>query len=78
MGVGVVLGDADATDGAAGPGNRERGLDGLLEADALEHRVGAVLRQLADALDRFLAALAHDVGRAEVLPKRGPLGVAAE
>ena len=37
-----------------------------------------MLRQLADALDCFLAALAHDVGGAELLPQRGPLGVAAE
>jgi hypothetical protein len=40
--------------------------------------VGAVLRQLADSLDCFLAALAHDVGGAELLPQRGALRVAAE
>ena len=73
-----MLGDADATDRAAGSGDRERRLDRLLETDAFEHRVRAVLGQLADALDRFLAALAHDVGGAELLPERGPLRVAAE
>ena len=38
----------------------------------------AVLCQLADALDRFLAALAHDIGGAELLAERDPLRVAAE
>ena len=73
-----MLGHADAADRAAGTGDRKRGLDGLLEADALEYRVRAVLRQLADALDRFLAALAHDVGGAELLAERDPLRVVAE
>ena len=35
-------------------------------------------RQLPDALDRFLATLAHDVCGAELLPERRPLRVAAE
>jgi hypothetical protein len=37
-----------------------------------------VLGQLADALDRLLAALAHDVGYAELLSERGSHRVAAE
>ena len=37
-----------------------------------------MLGELADALDGFLAALAHDVGCAELLSQRGPLRVAAE
>ena len=40
--------------------------------------MGAVLRELADALDCLLAALTHDVGGAELLPQRGALGIAAE
>ena len=35
----------------------------------------AVLRQLANALDRLVAALAHDVGGAELLAERDPVGV---
>ena len=50
-----MLGYADAADRSAGTQDRERGLDGFVEADALEHRVRTVLRQLAEALDRFLA-----------------------
>ena len=37
-----------------------------------------MLGELADALDRFLAALTHDVGCAELLSEGGPLWVAAE
>ena len=43
------------------------GLRRLLGADALEHGVHAVpAGQLADALDGLLAALADDVGGAEL------------
>ena len=52
--------------------------DGLLEAHAFEYRVRSVLRQLPDALDPILAALAHDIGSPELLPERRPRGVAAE
>ena len=53
--------------------------DRLLEADALENRMGAeAARQLADALDRLLAPLADDVGGAELLRERDPVGVTAE
>ena len=48
-------------------------------ADALEHRVGAeAAGQLLDALDRLLAALADDVGGAELAGERDPVGVAAQ
>jgi hypothetical protein len=51
----------------------------LLVADALEDRVGAEAAcELPDALDRFLAPLAHDVGRAERLRERDPVGMTAE
>jgi hypothetical protein len=40
--------------------------------------VRTVLRQLADALDRFLAALRHDVRCTELLSKRRALRIAAE
>ena len=73
-----VLGNADTTDRPTGAGYRQRSLDGLLEADAFEHGVRAVLGQLADALDRFVAALVDDVGGAELLPEPGPLRVASE
>ena len=33
---------------------------------------------MADALGGLFATLAHDVGGAEVLPERDPLGVVAE
>ena len=49
----------------------------LLEADALEHGVGAVAAgQLAHALDGLVAALADDVGGAELAARArcGPGG----
>src|SRR5581483_3416708 len=74
----VVLGHADTTDRAAGSGDRERRLDGLLQPDTLEHRMRAVLGELADALDCFLSAFAHDVRRAELLPEGEASRVVAE
>ena len=48
-------------------------------ADAFEHGVGAeAAGELAHALDRLVAALADDVGRAELPRERDPVGVAAE
>ena len=74
-----MLGHADAADRTAGPCDLERGDDRLLEPDALEHRVRAEpAGQLADALDRLVAALADDVGGAELLSERDALGVVAE
>src|SRR6476620_5160621 len=67
---GVVLGHAHPADRPAGSGDRECRFDGLLEAHAFEYRVRSVLRQLPDALDPFLAALPHYIGRAELLPER--------
>ena len=53
--------------------------DRLLVADALEDGVGAeAAGQLAHALDRLVAALADDVGRAELPRERDPVRVAAE
>src|SRR5216117_1632612 len=58
----LVVGDTDAAHGAAWTGNGDRGAHGLVCADALEDGVDArAAGQLAHALDRFLAALAHDV-----------------
>ena len=69
---------ADAPDRAAGAGDLDRGVDRLLGADAFEHRVHAeAAGQLADALDGLLAALADDVGGAELARERDPVGVAA-
>ena len=73
----VVLGNADAADRAARLGRSQGGERRLLVADALEHRVGAeAVGQLANALDRLVAALADDVGRAELLrrARSGPGG----
>ena len=51
----------------------------LLVADALEHGVRAESAgELAHALDRLLAALAHDIGRAELARQRDPVGMPAE
>ena len=67
VGIVVVLGNADASDGAAGARDAERRAHRLAVADALENGVGAEpAGELTHALDRFLAALADDVGRAEL------------
>ena len=48
-------------------------------ADALEDGVGAeAVGQLEHALDRLVAPLAHDVGRAELLCDGDPIGMTAE
>ena len=75
----LVLGKADAADRTA----RARDADGreyrLLEADGLEHGVDAeAVGELAHALDRLVAALADDVGRAELSRQRYPGRVAAK
>ena len=78
-GIDSLLRHADAADGAAGTDDAQRGHGRLLEADALEDGVSAEsVRQLAHALDRFVAALAHDVRRAEVLRERDARGMTAE
>ena len=77
VGICCVLRHADPADGAARPRDAERGDHRLRVADALEHRVGAVAAgQLAHALDRLVAALADDVGGAELAAERdrGPGG----
>ena len=60
---------------------RSRGVDRLhhrlLRADTLEHRIRAdALGQLLDALDAFVAALGHNVGRAKFARQRLPRVVA--
>ena len=63
----LLLRNADAADGAARPGDAERRAIDCVVADALEHGVSAeAAGQLAHALDRLFAALADDVGRAEL------------
>src|SRR5207253_3804602 len=63
----LVLRNTDAADRATRPGDAERRRHRQVMADALQHRVRAeAVRQLADALDRLLAAPADDVGRAEL------------
>src|SRR5438093_8929829 len=58
----LVLGSANAADGAARASDLERGDDRLLEADTLEDGVRAeAAGQLANALDRLLAALADHI-----------------
>src|SRR5437870_6104311 len=58
----LLLGKADAADGAARTDDTESGDGRLLVADALEHGMGAeAVRKLADALDCFVASLADDV-----------------
>ena len=65
-------------DGDSGPGDRDRSGDGPLRPDAFEDRVGSeTASQLPHALVRFLAALADDVGRAELFRQRHPVRVAA-
>ena len=58
--------DADVAHVAARAGGADRLHHRLLRADALEHRVGAdSLGQVLDAGHALVAALGHDVGRAE-------------
>ena len=74
----LLLRDADAPDGAPGADDCSAVTIDCL-ADALEHRVGAeAAGQLAHALDRLVAALADDVGRAELARERDAVGMAAE
>jgi hypothetical protein len=75
----VVLRDADAPDDAAGPRDLQRGVDGLFETHAFEHRVRTeTLGQVSNSLDGVLAALAYDVRGAELLPEPDPLVVVTE
>ena len=70
--------NADAPDRAAGPRDGHRRLHRLLGADAFQDGVDAeAAGQLADALDRLLAALADDVGGAELARERDAVRVAA-
>src|SRR5258707_5471606 len=73
-----VLGDAEPADDTAIDDGAERGFQGLLGADALDHLVGAVAAgQLPDLLGAFVAALGDDVGGAEVAAEVGAVGVPA-
>jgi hypothetical protein len=81
MPVGVFSFCGTPTRPTAPPGRAdfERADDRLVVADALEHRMCAeAVRQFTPALDRFVAALADDVGRAERLAQRDPIRVPAE
>ena len=69
VGCRVVLGTPTRPDAPPGRASAEGGLDGLPEADALEHRVRTVLDQRADLLDCFLSALS---GSTSVAPKSRP------
>src|SRR5207244_7847870 len=70
----LVLWDADAADCATGPSNLDCRELRLLEADALEDGVDAVVVcELAHALDRLVSSLADDVGRAELARERAPV-----
>ena len=74
-----MLRQAYPADCAAGADDAESRLDGQAVADALEDRVRAeAVRELADALDSLVAALAYDVGRAELLRECDAVGMAAE
>src|SRR5437667_4362882 len=74
----LVMRDADAAHGATGTGNPNRGTHRFLSADALNDGVDAeAAGQRAHALDRALAALAHDVRCAEPLRQGDPVGMAA-
>ena len=75
----LVLRHTDAADRATGPRDADRRGGRLLEAYALEYRVGAEpAGELAHALDCVLAALADDIGRAELARQGDPVLVAAE
>ena len=70
--------DADIAHIPARAGGTDRLHHRFLRADALQHRVGAdALGQLLDARDAFVAALGHDVGRAELACELLPRLVAA-
>ena len=59
--------DADAPDRAARADDAHRCVDRLLRADAFENGLDAeAAGQLAHALDRLVAALADDLGGAEL------------
>src|SRR5437763_1184201 len=74
----LVVGHADAADGAARAGDADGGRHGLVGADALEDRVRAeAAGQLHHARHGLVAALAHHVGPAELLRQRDPVRVPA-
>ena len=75
----LAMRDADDADGGAGPGDGERGRNGLRGADALERRVGAdAAGELEHSLDRLLAARLDDVGGAELTGDLLPPSVTTE
>src|SRR6266566_7816101 len=75
----LVMGDPNAADGATGTGNPKGGTHRFLSADALEDGVDAeAAGQLARAVDRALAALAHDVRCAELSRQGDPVGMVAQ
>ena len=73
-----MLGNTDAADRTAGPCDLDRGLNRLIEPDALEHRVNPEpAGEFLDPLDRLAAAFGDDVGGAELAGERDPVRVSA-
>jgi hypothetical protein len=71
--------DADDADGGAGPGDGERGRDGLGGADALKCRVSAdAAGEIEHSLDGFLSARLDDVGGAKLTGRLLPVSVTTE
>jgi hypothetical protein len=75
----LLLGKADAADCATRTDDPESSDRRLFVTDALEHGVRAeAVGELADALDRLVAALADDVGHTKLLRECDPVSVTAE
>jgi len=75
----LVMRNTDASDGAARPGDAERGVHRMLGADAFEDGIDAeAAGQRAHAFDSLLPALTDDIRCAESLCKRDPVGMAAQ
>ena len=74
-----MLGDSHAANCAAGTGELQRRIESLLKSDALEDGVRAeAVGELANALDRLVAALTNDVSSPELLAERDPSRIVAE
>ena len=78
-GHGLILGHANAADCAACTGNLYCYLHRLPVTDALEHGMRTVAAgELAHALDRLVATLAHHISGAKVARERDPVGMPAD
>jgi hypothetical protein len=78
--VGVVSCSGIPTRPTAPPGRAiSNAVSSLLESDALEDGMRAdAAGQLANALDRLVAALTNNISRAELLSERDPSRIVAE